>query len=73
MKFQIETTEKKIAEGENLIRENEGTIYTDNSFEVSGVRGFYRFEDGILIIHITDKPWLASWDMIRDKIKEFFE
>ncbi|GAI78901.1 unnamed protein product, partial [marine sediment metagenome] len=50
-----------------------GIIYEDNSFEISGVNGSYHFENDVLTINITNKPWLASWSMIEEKIKQFFE
>ena len=74
MKFAISTTKSKIAEGENLIRNNDGVCRSDGSFEVQGVEGSYYFneDEKVLTINVTDKPWLASWDMIEKKIKEFF-
>ncbi|GAI78906.1 unnamed protein product [marine sediment metagenome] len=73
MKYQLQTTQEKVLEGERLIKENEGIIYEDNSFEISGVNGSYHFENDVLTINITNKPWLASWSMIEEKIKQFFE
>ena len=72
MKYKIKTTSEKVEQGENLVRENGGKFYTDGTFEVSGVKGSLEFNDGVLIIEITDKPWLASWSMIEDKLSEFF-
>ncbi len=72
MKYQIQTTAEKVLNGEELIRQNGGTIYTNDTFVISGVSGKYHFENNVLTIVITDKPWLASWDMIEEKIKQFF-
>ena len=72
MKYQIQTTREKVFEGEKLIRQNGGVVYKDNSFEISGVEGNYNFKEGILTINVTDKPWLASWNMIEEKINQFF-
>ena len=66
-------TDEELAKAKNLIRENGGTIYKDGNFEVKGVEGhFRRLEEGRMKITITDKPWLASWRMIEDKLDEFF-
>lgn len=73
MKYKFKTTEEKFKQGQKLVQKNGGTFYTDNTFEVSGVEGKYRFEDGVLTIVITDKPWLASWGMIESKLNEFFK
>lgn len=72
MRYQINTTEEKVLNGEKLIQQNGGTIYANNTFDISGVSGKYNFEGGMLTIVITDKPWLASWDMIEEKINQFF-
>lgn len=53
MKYQIETTQEKVDEGENLIRENGGRVFTNSDhdgFSISGVEGKYTFEDGTLTI-----------------------
>ncbi|MCP6727317.1 MAG: hypothetical protein KJI69_04910 [Patescibacteria group bacterium] len=71
MQYKIQTTQEKVLEGENLIRQNGGSVVR-NSFEISGVSGRYSFEDGTLTINISDKPWLASWSMIEQKVNEFF-
>lgn len=75
MIYTIQTTEEKVLKGERLIKESGGHLYTDGTFEVSGVEGSYSFEEktGVLTVHITDKPFLASWSMIKEKLEEFFE
>jgi hypothetical protein len=65
-------TSDKFLEAKKLITKNGGTIYTDGSFEISGVEGNFTYDNGTLEIRITDKPWLASWGMIEDKLDEFF-
>ena len=55
-----------------MITSNGGTIYSDGSFEVKGVKGRFSFNEPTLTILITDKPWLASWGMIEEKLDEFF-
>lgn len=72
MKKTYKITEEKKNEALRLIKENGGVIYGDNSFEISGVRGFYEENDGSVTITITDKPWLASWGMIESKLNTFF-
>lgn len=74
MIYTIATTKNKVLEGEKAIQKNGGDVWNDNSFEVKGIKGSYMFDDNsrVLTIEVTDKPWLASWDMIEEKIKEFF-
>jgi len=36
------------------------------------VCGHYEVSRGMLVLTITDKPFLASWKMIGDKIRKFF-
>lgn len=72
MNKQYTITENKFLEAKKLIKKNGGAIYTDGSFEISGVEGNFTYNDGVLKIRITDKPWLASWGMIEDKLDEFF-
>lgn len=72
MKYTIQTTQDRVFKGEHLIQNNGGRVYNDNSFEISGVEGYYSFNNDVLTIVIISKPWLASWDMIENKIKDFF-
>ena len=72
MKKQYTITHDKFLEAKTMITRNGGTIYTDGSFEIQGVRGNFRFRDNALDIVITNKPWLASWGMIESKLDEFF-
>ena len=72
MKKQYTITKDKFLEAKKTITENDGTIYADGSFEVSGVEGSFSYDEGILTVKITDKPWLASWEMIGEKMDEFF-
>ena len=71
-------TDEKLDEGILLIEDEGGTVLCDGTivngctFEVSGVEGNYKHEDEVLSIEITDKPWLVSWDMIEEKLNEFF-
>ena len=70
--YKFKTTKEKFDHGKSLVKENGGTFYTDNSFEVSGVEGSYHFDGEILTITIDSKPFLASWGMIESKLNEFF-
>ncbi len=65
-------SQDKFLEAKKLITQNGGTIFPNDSFEISGVKGNFIFENNNLTIKITDKPWLASWSMIEDKLNEFF-
>lgn len=73
MKKTYTITEEKKNEALQLIRKNGGKIYKNNSFEISGVKGYYKESGDSITIVITDKPWLASWSMIEDKLDEFFK
>ena len=73
MKKTYQISNEKFLEGKKMITENGGTIYPDGRFEVKGVSGKFSYENGILEVWITDKPWLASWGMIEDKLDEFFD
>ena len=64
----METLER----AEQAIRANGGRVFTDNTFEIQGVKGSYKQDGNDLIITITDKPWLASWGMIEEQISKFF-
>ena len=72
MKKIYQISDEKFLEGKKVITENGGIIFSDGRFEVKGVKGKFSFENGTLEIVITDKPWLASWEMIEDKLNEFF-
>jgi len=73
MQLKIETTKEKVTLGRQIIIEKGGHVDTDNNFSISGVKGFYHFENGLLIINITNKPWLATKTMIKSKIISFFK
>lgn len=73
MEKKYKISDEKFNEAIKLIQKNGGTIYNDDTFEISGVEGnFKRSSDGTCRIEITDKPWLASWSMIENKLDEFF-
>ncbi len=73
MKKNYTIDDNKFVEAKNLIMENGGKIYTDNTFEIRGVEGFFKYDGVTLTVKITDKPWLASWGMIEEKMDEFFK
>ena len=72
MKFTIKTSIEKTNEGISVINSNGGS-FDGKNFSISGVEGTLKYSDGNLFINITDKPWLASWGMIEDKINSFFK
>ena len=61
----------KIDEAMNAIKQEGGRI-SSNAFSIKGVEGRYKLDGETLIIVIDDKPWLASWDMIEEKLNEYF-
>ena len=72
MKYILENvSDEKVEEGRQMIKQQGGSI-SDTSFEVKGVSGRYAKDGNDLIVVIDDKPWLASWDLIKSKLKEFF-
>lgn len=74
MDLEISVSKGQVDKAEHMIRDNGGVVYKDGSFSVKGVKGEYVFDENtsIVKIHITNKPWLASWDMIEDEIRNFF-
>lgn len=71
--FSGKTTEAQLDKAVKVIQ-NEGGEVKGNAFEVHGVIGFIKFnaQTGEIIIRITDKPFLASWAMIEQKLTDFF-
>lgn len=72
MEKEYTITDDKFLEAKKLINSNGGTIYTDGNFEIKGVEGKFYRDKNILRVLITRKPWLASWDMISNKMDGFF-
>jgi len=75
MKKQYKITKEKYLEAQRAIFANGGKVYRNDTFEIQGVEGAFKFfeEKEIIVIVITDKPWLASWEMIEKKLDEFFK
>lgn len=71
MKLTIETTPERANEGIEMILKAGGS-FNSGHFSIKGVKGMALYSNNLLQITITDKPWLASWGMIEDKIREFF-
>lgn len=65
-------TDEKFLEAKKLITQNGGIIYPNGNFEIKGVKGCYGKEGETLTVVIKDKPWLANWKMIGEKLDEFF-
>ena len=61
-----------IKSGIKAIIDNGGKVYTDNSFIIEGVKGNFKLQDGVLTITICEKPFLVSWYMIKENLREFF-
>lgn len=70
--YQVDITDEKFLEAKKAIISNGGNIWADISFEIRGVKGWFKKEGTKLTIEITDKPWLASWEMIEEKLNQFF-
>jgi hypothetical protein len=66
--WEVGETLHKVAENCDRFKGNtrEGT------FEKMGVTGEYNITGRTCYIRITDKPWLADYDTIEKKIREFF-
>ena len=73
MKKTYQISEERFLESKRLIKNFGGMIYSNGRFEIKGVKGRFKFENETLEIVITDKPWLASWEMIEDKLDKFFD
>ena len=59
----------------NMIREGKQNLICEvchKEFEIKGVKGKFVRSGDLLIIKVTDKPWLASWGLIEEKMDEFF-
>jgi hypothetical protein len=63
---------EKVIQAEKAIKENGGEVYVGDKFSIMGVKGKYTLIGSTLTVDITDKPWLASWNMIEEKLKGFF-
>jgi len=72
MKYNFKITEDKLIEWKRMVSNNWWKFYTDWTFEISWVEWEIDFNNWNLTINITDKPWLASWSMIEDKLNDFF-
>ena len=71
MEKQYQISESKFLEAKIALLANGGEI-DGSRFEISGVEGTVSYVGGVLRVNITDKPFLASWEMISDKLDEFF-
>lgn len=81
--FTFVTTKEKVLDGIATVKANSGEIrsleISEDSvsavFAVSGVKGTIVFfcAKGQLTVKVYDKPFLASWDMIEEKLDEFFQ
>ena len=75
--MKIKTTLEKVNVAVDEIRANGGSVRingTAGSFSIRGVEGRFNFSegDGVLTVAIDDKPWLASEEMIEEKVRDFF-
>ena len=70
-KFTFTVSEEKLKDAIALIKEN-GEYNSAGHFVVQGIRGEIAYNNEKLEIVISDKPFLASWGMIEDKLNSFF-
>jgi hypothetical protein len=70
--------EEKLRQARKIAAEQGVTFVGDGtkgkfSGKILGGRliGSYTVNDGILLVTITEKPFLTSWNMIENQLKEF--
>ena len=63
---------EKFSQAKTLITQNGGSINTDNTFEIRGVKGHFERTSDSITITVTKKPFLASWSLIEEKLNGFF-
>lgn len=71
-----EDPEKVVDRAKKLIEYYGGSMrgyYDAGRFSCKGVSGSFAINSNMATITITDKPFLASWDLVEGKIKEFFK
>ena len=78
--MKINTTLEKFTEGLSVIEQQGGRVsrkLLDHTIEgnasISGVLANFEFDHGALTIEIVRKPFLATTEMIEEKIREFFK
>jgi predicted NUDIX family NTP pyrophosphohydrolase len=81
MQYQIKVKgdpEEKLRQARKIAAEQGVTFVGDGtsgkfSGKILGGRliGTYAVTDGILLVTITEKPFLTSWSMIESQLKEF--
>jgi hypothetical protein len=72
MKKKYVITDERFEKAKQLIRSNGGSV-GNHSFTIRGVKGIFQKKGAVLVINITDKPFLASWAMIENKLNDFFK
>lgn len=80
MIYTTKTTYEKVIDGLNLVQSEGGRVGMEKNknkevlayVSISGVKCTLMFSEGEVVVKITDKPWLASESMIRDKLDQFF-
>jgi len=77
-KIQIQTDDVKgllerASKGVSSVNGRLNGTTTEGRFQAQGVTGQYKIEGDTLFIGIEDKPWLASYSLVEEKIREFFQ
>jgi hypothetical protein len=83
MQYQIKLKgdpEEKLKQARNIAAEQEVAFVGDGtkgkfSGKIMGGRliGTYTVNDGVLMVTITEKPFLTNWNMIEAQLKEFLK
>lgn len=72
-KYKISNVSNEIIKSAvRAIINNGGKVYTDNSFQIMGVKGGFELNENVLMIRIHYKPFLVSWEMLEDELYNFF-
>jgi hypothetical protein len=72
-KYKIDNvSNEKIKSAVSAIVNNGGKVYTDNSFQIMGVKGDFELNDHVLTIKIYYKPFLTSWEMLENELYNLF-
>ncbi len=72
MIYVYDITDEKISEAKKFIISVGGAVNSDDSFEMMGIKGYFKRKDDLIEVTITDKPWYVSWTLVESKLNRFF-
>ena len=72
MTYTYENVSQSKIDSWKIAIQNAGWQINSSRFSISWVEWKYEYNNWTLTIEITDKPWLASWGMIEDKLDSYF-